>query len=119
MSEKIPSGDIANAMGLTQDQLFELIGNEESLGANIRSDDPKKLIELGMAWWTKKESELRPVICHSGVVRRLAEGPTLDIAQAIYAAIFPELGVELAIYASALIAKSGISNWCDVIWHER
>ena len=119
MTEQIPSQDISEALNYTDDQLFELIGAAESPDAKIRTDDVRKLIGYGRAWWSKIENELRPVICSNGVVQRLAGGATLDIAQAVYSAILPELGVELAIYACALIVRSGISSWCDPIWSSR
>jgi hypothetical protein len=119
MTEQIPSKDIGEALNYTDDQLFELIGGAESPDARVRTDDVRKLIGYGKAWWSKKEHELRPVICGNSVVERLAGGATLDIAQAVYSAIFSELGVELGIYASALIARSGISTWCDSVWRKR
>jgi hypothetical protein len=119
MTAEIPSKDISEALNYTDDQLFELIGVAESPDAKIRTDDVRKLIGYGRAWWSKKESDLKPAICGNSAVQRLAGGSILDIAQAVYSAVFPELGVELAIYASALIVRSGISNWCDPVWRNR
>jgi hypothetical protein len=119
MSEQIRTDDISKALNFTDDQLFELIGTAESSRIGTRTDDAKKLIAQGKAWWSEKEAELRPVICSNGAVQHLVGGPALDIAQAVYSAIFPEVKSELAIYACALVARAGISNWCGPIWQNR
>jgi hypothetical protein len=56
MAEQFPS----EALNYTNDQLFELIGTAESAAIGVKTDDVKKLIELGKAWWKETESKLRP-----------------------------------------------------------
>jgi hypothetical protein len=118
MSEQIPTDLLSRALNYPDDQLFGLIGKEESVRKGVRTDDVRKLIRQGKEWWSKKEAELRPLICGNAAVQRLSEGATLDIAQAIYVAILSEVKVELRIYACALVIKAGISTWCQPIWHK-
>jgi hypothetical protein len=117
MFEQIPSVKLEEALRYTDEQLFELIGTINPVG-NIRGN-PKKLVGYGKACWNKLEVELRPTISQNSVVQHVANRTSLDIAEAVYAALLPELSVELAVYASALIVRSGISNWCDPIWRDR
>jgi hypothetical protein len=107
---------IVEALGYSEDQLYEHIARAHNVEAGFKIGDIPTLVREGRDWWSNKEASLKPLVCGSGFVKGTARSPALDIAQAVYAALYPDLGTEAAVYACALIAKTGIAGWCDTVW---
>lgn len=104
------------ALDYSEEQLYEQIARAHHVEAGFKIGDIPTLVRAGREWWSKKEVSLKPLVCGSGLLRGMARSPALDIAQAVYAAICPDLGTEAAVYACALIAKTGLASWCHSVW---
>jgi hypothetical protein len=111
MSSEITGAEVEKLAALTEDELFELLG--EAFHGSFPGDQSRR----GWKFFRTIATSSREAICSNAAVRRyIADDNKIAAMTAIADLLLAKYGHTAAVTAAVLIVKMGLGEFCASVW---